>query len=462
MQFETESTICAIATGTPNATGSSGALRGALRISGSLTLEILRRLFKDLDQSLLESNHARRYPGRIELPELGCIAVDVFYWPDRRSYTGEPSAELHLLGAPILVEQIQQRVLASGARLARPGEFTLRAFLAGRMDLTQCEAVLGLIHAQGQREFQVALTQLAGGLATPLKQIRQDLINLLADLEAGLDFVDDDIAFVQPEEISGRIEHAQRQVSFLLEQLENRQGQGVDFQVAFVGPTNAGKSSLVNALSGTEISIISDIPGTTRDYVRTKVRWKGMQLDLVDTAGFESVLEPGPRAIAQEKTREILSDADLVVLCNSVQEQATSDNSEFFRQCPRLWGVWTKCDLPHQEQLHWNLSIERSFKLSVFSGEGLEALRQGLIQAIELWHQQSVDVVPMTGVRCKASLSTAAQSLTHAQEALLDSAGDEIVAGELRLAIGELGEVAGTVTSNDVLDALFSRFCIGK
>ncbi|MFM7926966.1 MAG: tRNA uridine-5-carboxymethylaminomethyl(34) synthesis GTPase MnmE, partial [Pirellula sp.] len=218
-----------------------GALRGAVRISGLKTRQILESLFPSLRQGFEATRHAKRFSTSIELPELGEIPLSIFYWPNHRSYTGEPAAELHLLGAPVLLDQVQIRVLESGARLAKPGEFTLRAFLAGRMDLTQCEAVLGLIHAHSQREFHVALSQLAGGLATPLKELRLDLINLLADLEAGLDFVDEDIAFVQEDEIIERLERAEQRIASLREQIEKRQGQGVEFQVAIVGPANAGK-----------------------------------------------------------------------------------------------------------------------------------------------------------------------------------------------------------------------------
>ena len=453
MQFETESTISAIATGT------QGALRGAVRISGPETLGVLESLFSELFESLRSARQARRYSGGLHLPNLGEIPVDVFYWPDSRSYTGQPSAELHLLGAPVLLDEVQARVLRAGARLAKPGEFTLRAYLAGRMDLTQCEAVLGLIHAHSEREFHVALSQLAGGLATPLKGLRHDLINLLADLEAGLDFVDEDIAFVQQDEIIERLESAEQQIGHLREQIEHRRAQGMEFQVAIIGPPNAGKSSLVNALSGAQVSITSSVPGTTRDYVRSRVHWDDVAIDLLDTAGLEVVFESGPRAIAQEKTSEVIRKADLVVLCASDQELA---NIEWLGQCDRLWGVWTKSDLRQDNELRWPIPVERIFTLSAQTGQGLAEFRQALIDAVKAWQQESLDVVPMTGVRCKSALGLAAQSLAHARQATLDSSGEEIVAGELRLALEELGQVAGTVANNEILDALFSRFCIGK
>lgn len=465
MQFETDSTISAIATGTPSATGGQGALRGAVRISGPEVLSLLVSLYPNLSRQLRDARHAKRYPSPLQIDQLGTIQTSLFYWPDHRSYTGQPSAEIHLLGAPVLVEAVQAKVLEHGARLARPGEFTLRAFLAGRMDLSQCEAVLGLIHAHSEREFQVALTQLAGGLSEPLKLIRSDLINLLADLEAGLDFVDEDITFVQQDEILQRLERAEQQVSKLQSQIENRHTQGLEFQVAFVGPPNAGKSSLVNALSGSEVSIISPEPGTTRDYIRSKVQWEGIKISLMDTAGMETVFQPGPRAIAQEKTLEVIHNADLVIVCNSVEEPNWIDT---LSDCKRLWGVWTKCDLLKNyptnwdSDRNWHPSVQRSFNLSAETNQGLADFRRAIIQAVQEWQEESLDVVPMTGVRCKSALFQAAESLAHARQATLDQAGDEVIAGELRLALEELGEVAGSVANNDILDALFSRFCIGK
>jgi tRNA modification GTPase len=471
VQLETESTICAIAT------GNQGALRGAIRISGPESRQVLESLFPSLIENLRTARHAQRYPSRLVLDRLGEISVDLFYWPDQRSYTGQPSAELHLLGAPVLLEQVQALLLQAGATLAKPGEFTLRAYLAGRLDLTQCEAVLGLIHAHSEREFQVALSQLAGGLACPLKDLRQDLINLLADLEAGLDFVDEDIAFVEQDQVITRLERAEQQVERLREQIEHRRGQGVEFQVAIIGPPNAGKSSLINALSDSEVSITSAQPGTTRDYVRSRVQWGDIVIDLLDTAGLEEVFGSGPRALAQERTWEVLGNADLVILCLSVPSEVDPSQRSIglpddlgldshtigsLSKCPRLWGIWTKSDLRPGWKSPWPMPAERTFTLSVQDCFGLDTLQEALAETVEDWQQVSLDVVPMTGVRCKSALARAAQSLAYARQSSIDQAGDELVAGEMRLALDELGQVAGTVANNDILDALFSRFCIGK
>ena len=491
MQFETDSTICAIAT------GREGALRGAIRISGPETCEVLGKLFPSLSSEWNQTQKARRFESELQTDGLGVIQVAVFYWPGVRSYTGQPSAELHMIGAPVILEQVQGMTLAAGARMAQPGEFTLRAFLAGRMDLTQCEAVLGVIHAQGEHAFQVALQQLAGGLATPLKQLRRGLIELLADLEAGLDFVDEDIEFVNRGEVIRRLIQAEDEVKALVEQIEHRRGQSVEFQVVLVGVPNAGKSSLVNAIAKKSVSIISDEPGTTRDYVRTRIQLGSALMDLLDTAGLESLDTAGlesldtqdkqspptassstsavtstPRAIAQEKTWEQLNEADLIVLCVPLDQADSSVGLDQARlqqalHGKRVWGVRTKLDCwsGSVEAIHklvWPIPVERTFCLSSVDRRGIDELMQGLEQAVGEWREESIDVVPMTGVRCREALVRGLESLRLAKEAAVESVGEEIIAGELRVALDELGQVAGTVANNDILDALFSRFCIGK
>jgi tRNA modification GTPase len=238
VRFETDTTICAIAT------GDEGAPRGIIRITGPKTIAILRDLFPNARESLLAHRYARVIEEVISLPQLGHFPVAIFCWPTDRSYTGQPSAELHMLGAPVLLREVEGRIISLGARLAQGGEFTLRAYLAGRMDLTQCEAVLGLIHAKGERAMRVALEQLAGGLSEPLKMLRRNLIELLADIEAGLDFVDEDIEFVSKADILKRLSQAATQLSDLQSQLSLRSGQQLVPRVVLAGLPNAGKSSL--------------------------------------------------------------------------------------------------------------------------------------------------------------------------------------------------------------------------
>src|SRR5262249_27089380 len=260
--------------------------------------EVVARCFR-ADDRAIELQHVRRAcviagqiirgPAADRPPwdqfQLPC---DLFLWPTRRSYTRQPLAEVHTFGSPPLLDAVLRALCDAGARLARPGEFTLRAFLAGRIDLMQAEAVLGVIDAADRRQLQSALEQLAGGLSRPLNGLRNDLLDLLADLEAGLDFVEEDIRFVSPEELAARLKSALDLLEQSSCQLAARgTGDGLA-RVALAGAPNAGKSSLFNALVGNSAAIVSAHPGTTRDYLVAKIDADGLPIELVDTAGVDT------------------------------------------------------------------------------------------------------------------------------------------------------------------------------
>lgn len=480
MRIETETTICAIAS------GDEGAPRGILRITGPDTIPLLQKLFASASDVFVNNRSARIFNASLTLPHLGNLPVSIFCWPTHRSYTGQPSAELHMLGAPILVREVEGALIAHGARLAQPGEFTLRAYLAGRMDLTQCEAVLGLIHAKGERAMRVALQQLAGGLSQPLQLLRRDLIHLLADIEAGLDFVDEDIEFVSKAEIASRLRNARNQLGDLQSQLTRRAGQQVVPRVVLAGLPNAGKSTLLNALSREEIAIASETPGTTRDYLRSRQVRGDLVFDLVDTAGVDDILpqgesDPGnlhgsdPDRQAQRETISQLHDAELILYCSAADTQGTDRDRACFHvvldhaPCD-VWRVITKSDLrtsvgltdesagTHVVSAH----VVSAHIVSAKRGMGLEELLEAVASYLTRRREIDQDVVPMTSQRCRESVERARQCIEDALTAVVSGSGDEVIAGELRMALDELGQVAGTVVNNDILDALFSRFCIGK
>lgn len=485
MRFDVESTICSIAT------GAEGAYRGAIRITGPNSVAIVQSAF---DSSRPEPDRfmnpipvaamdrdwqtptAIRFTRPLELPRLGSIEVDVFVWPDSRSYTGQPSVELHCLGNIVVLESIQSRLLEQGAILAQPGEFTLRAFLAGRLDLTQCEAVLGVIHASNERSLHVALLQLAGGISAPLQELRNSLVTLLADIEAGLDFVDEDIEFISSAEVQRRLEQANQITSDLLLQMDSRSGQTFALQVAIVGAPNAGKSSLVNALVDKHVSIVSDQPGTTRDYVRTRLDLDGAMVDLLDTAGMEVADDATPRGIAQQFTRQMLEQADLILHCRASDDCNNQDLQSLDIEKAKnaeVWFVKTKCDLvlPAIGLPATGLSpfaadsfdgYTRQWTTSVFEPGSIRLLTDAIREWAHNRQAGDAQVVPLTASRCVASLKAASHSIQLAKDALLRSVGDEVIASEIRVALDEIGMVAGTVYTDDILDALFSRFCIGK
>jgi tRNA modification GTPase len=381
---------------------------------------------------------------------------------------------LHTFGSPPLLEAACRTLCEAGARPAEPGEFTLRAFLAGRIDLTQAEAVLGVIDARGQLELRAALAQLAGGLAAPLASLRESLLELLAHLEAGLDFVEVDIAFITAEELDSQLAAAEEKVRRVAAQMVGRSRSGDEPRVVLGGWPNVGKSSLLNALAGAEAAIVSDLPGTTRDYVGVRTRLDGLECRLIDTAGVDVSLgdethndgEAGDKAVAaavaraaQSRTEQQAGDADLVLFCldasrplNDWERGELTASPNTARLC-----VLTKSDLPRRSDLH-----TEAISTSSRSGAGLDALRRAIRRELEISLASDAARVAATALRCRESLRLAAEGLARARDLACHELGEELVAAEVRAALNELGQVVGAVYTDDLLDRIFSRFCIGK
>lgn len=457
--LQLDETIVAIAS------APGGALRGIIRLSGSKALTYVTALLSNDEAAAVA---ALRLPHVIDvalqLPSCGrSLPARAYVWPTLASYTRQPTVELHLVGSPPLLDIVVRELVSQGARLATPGEFTLRAFLAGRLDLTQAEAVLGVIDASDRRQFDAALEQLAGGLAAPLKRVRSDLLDLLADLEAGLDFVEEDIEFVSPAAIAARLADAQAQVETSAQQLQSRRTQGAVPRVVLAGAPNAGKSSLFNALAGREAALVSETPGATRDYLVAEVEFAGLPALLIDTAGVDEHVTAGtPREIqvaAQahgQRQREL---ADVLLICLDSTLASHADipiGLEAFPETARL-VLHTKCDLPRKLP-----TAGDAWPVSARTGFGLPQLREAIRQALVARMHDESNAVAGTAVRCYDSLRLAAECLARATEVQQASAGDELLAIELRIALDELGKVAGVVYTDDVLDRVFGRFCIGK
>jgi tRNA modification GTPase len=493
MTLTLDDTIAAIAT------AAGGALRGIVRVSGPTAVEVVAACLADESarRSLAAVRGAEVVPAAMRIGlGAGTLPCELFVWPDARSYTRQPVVEIHTIGSPPVLDAVLRAVCAAGARLAGPGEFTLRAFLSGRLDLAQAEAVLGVIDAQDRRALDVALAQLAGGLSRPLGALRDALVDLLADLEAGLDFVDEDIEFVSASEVARRLEEAAREASAIAGQLGGRGERSGVPRVVLVGAPNAGKSSLFNVLCGST-AIVSPVAGTTRDAITARVEIEGVACELVDTAGVESggwglgagdwgaksgIRESGfgirgaegwivggeqadsIESAAQLQTKHRIAEADVEVWC---VDPATAPGAAWelvadVDVTKKQLLVVTKVDTVAQQSLPSPISNLQPLLTSSVTGAGMAELRGAIARAVYDSRHAESSVITSTAVRCQESLRLAIEAIEKARQLAVGRGGDELVAAEIRLALVELGKIVGVVYTDDILDRLFGRFCIGK
>lgn len=444
IHLDMEETIVAISS--PPGPG----LRGILRLSGPRAWPVVRSHFVE-EKPATPRRRTELRDGQLTIVGLRRpLRAAVAFWPMPRTYTGQDLVEIHTVGSRPLLELVLVSLLRNGARPAEPGEFTLRAYLNGRLDLSRAEAVLGVIHSQSRDQLDVALRQLAGGLTARIADLKERLLNVLAHLEAGLDFVDEhDVDPIGRAALADQLQTATGLVTEFRNQLEARgRPEGGFPRVVLVGPPNAGKSRLFNALVERGRAIVSPLPGTTRDYLHARCSFEGVAAELVDTAGVEDS-RCSVELQAQSLGRAQAAGSDLLLVC------VAADQPGFpiplpDRPCLR---IATKCDLaPAPADL---------IATSAATGLGLDHLRRAVGAFLR---SRSGEGDPMAGsaARCLDILSRAGRSLRSASQSLHAGTGDDLVAVDVRQAIEELGEVVGDVNSEEILDRIFSRFCIGK
>ncbi|WP_090980688.1 tRNA uridine-5-carboxymethylaminomethyl(34) synthesis GTPase MnmE [Paenibacillus sp. CF384] len=457
-----QDTIAAIST----AVGEGGI--AVIRVSGPEAVAESAKYFRSKSNIVTADSHTVHY-GHIVDPISGEVVEEILLTIMRgpRSFTAEDVVELSTHGGVVAVKRVLELLLRSGdIRIAEPGEFTKRAFLNGRIDLTQAEAVIDLIRSKSDRAFSVAMKQAEGMLSKKVKALRHNLIELLAHIEVNIDYPEHDVASMTSDYIRERCGEACAEIDRLLKTASEGKILREGIMTAIVGRPNVGKSSLLNALVQENKAIVTDIPGTTRDVIEEYVTLGGIPLRLLDTAGIRETADVVER-IGVERSRSALEEADLILFVLNVNEELHPDDRllmEQFRNRPVV-VLLNKTDLPvvmDTSEVEAIFSPEQIVRLSVLHEQGLETLEDVIKRMFFGGELESADLTYVSNVRHITLLGHACQSLVDAMEATDIGIPIDIVQIDVRTAWEQLGELIGDSVSDSLIDQIFSQFCLGK
>ena len=405
--------------------------------------------------------------------------VVVTYFAKPHSYTTDDIVEISAHGSPVVLRHIVEMALERGARLAEPGEFTMRAFLNGRVDLTQAEAVRDLIDSQTLYQAKVAAQQLEGALSRRLQPIKQKLVELIALLEAGIDFAEDDVSVPPGEQILRQIGEVRAPLEDLARSFAYGKLVHEGLTLAIVGRPNVGKSSLFNRLVERERAIVTATPGTTRDLVTETVAIGGIPVKLVDTAGIRRALDEA-ESIGIQKSMEALADADLVLVVLDASQPSTDEDKPLLVQVEQRTAivVENKADLVNSDLFTSSLKnagghdfsraeecpkkIDLHLRTSALTGEGIAELRAAILQHVTGDAGSSAESGFLTNARHQSLVRDSLTGLSHAEAAVQNRVPHEMLLLDLYSALRPLDEITGATTNDDILNLIFSKFCIGK
>ena len=466
MDQDLDDTICAVAT--PPGEGGIGIIRVSGKDAIALASQIVKpRRGRSLDILSTHTLHLSDIQTAVTVgssaPPENIDEALIVVMRGPHSFTGEDVVEIHTHGGPYVLQATCEALRQVGTRLAAPGEFTRRAFLNGRLDLTQAEAVLDTIRATTANSLRMAQSQLRGHLSQEVSRIRNELIRLLAHIEAGMDFVEEDITFVEIDEIQATLNKAFRELQRLVTTYEEGRVLREGIRVAIIGRPNVGKSSLLNALLQVDRVIVSPVPGTTRDVVDEVVNIQGVAMRIVDTAGLRHTHD----AIEQEgikRARDAVAQAELVLIVidssTGVGEEDRAVLQEVTDQ--KHLCVLNKCDLPLQVQVSDVENIGACVRVSARTGEGMDELRDAMRRCVLRGDFEPGESIVVSRARHHEALGRAKDSIENALHSVTNQPSGEVIALDIRSSLDSLGEMTGEVSGEDVLDHIFREFCIGK
>ncbi|WP_312767763.1 tRNA uridine-5-carboxymethylaminomethyl(34) synthesis GTPase MnmE [Epilithonimonas sp.] len=459
-----QDTICALATA-----NGIGAI-GIIRVSGNGSFEIVNRIFEGKNLEKVESHTVHYGFIKDENETIDEVMVSVFHAP--KTFTTENSVEISFHGSPYIGKKILEALINNGARMAKAGEFTMRAFMNGRIDLSQAESIADLIASENEASRKVALNQLKGGISNEISFLRNDLLNFTSLIELELDFAEEDVEFADRTALKSLLYKIEEKLNSLIESFQYGNAIKNGTAVAIIGKPNAGKSTLLNALLKEERAIVSNIAGTTRDIIEEILHIKGHAFRLIDTAGLRETSDE-IEAIGVKKAKEKVQNAEILVYLADAGTEDFSEDIEMIKSLLRedlkLIICATKIDevIPTQyeklEQIFRNeISTDFDFiKISAVENQNIQDLKNELSSYVEHLKSEEGNVV-ITNQRHYEALQKSLNSVKQVDEAVSLQITTELLAYELRNALEYLGEISGEFSNDEVLGNIFSKFCIGK
>ena len=459
-----QDTICALATA-----NGIGAI-GIIRVSGNQSFEIVNKIFEGKNLEKVDSHTVHYGFIKDEDETIDEVMISVFHAP--KTFTTENSVEISFHGSPYIGKKILEALIKNGARMAKAGEFTMRAFMNGRIDLSQAESIADLIASENEASRKVALNQLKGGISNEISFLRNDLLNFTSLIELELDFAEEDVEFADRTALKSLLYKIEDKLNSLIESFQYGNAIKNGTAVAIIGKPNAGKSTLLNALLKEERAIVSNIVGTTRDTIEEILHIKGHAFRLIDTAGLRETADE-IEAIGVKKAKEKVENAEILVYLADAGTEDLSEDVEMIKSLLRddlkLIICATKIDevVPtHYEKLEQifrnNISTDFDFiKISAVENQNIQDLKNELSSYVEHLKSEEGNVV-ITNQRHYEALRKSLNSVKQVDEAVSSQITTELLAYELRNALEHLGEISGEFTNDEVLGNIFSKFCIGK
>lgn len=458
-----DDTITAIAT----APGEAGI--SIIRMSGSESVDILDNIFKskkgvsikDFPERTLVYGHIVDTQKNKVLDEVLVVYMKAPY-----TYTKEDIVEINCHGGIVPTRNILELILRSGVRMAEAGEFTKRAFLNGRIDLAQAEAVMDLISAKTDKGFDVALSQLEGSISTKVKEVRSIILETLAHLHVSIDYTEEDIEEITYPELLSNMEIVNGKIKELLSTSETGKIIREGLNTVIIGKPNVGKSSLLNALLRESRAIVTNIPGTTRDVIEENLSVKGIPLKIVDTAGIRDT-EDLVEKIGVQRSKEFFNKADLIILVLDASDDLTKEDEEIIEHIKNRKAIvlLNKTDLPQrieEEQLKELLPNNRIIRVSILEEKGLNEIEEEIVNMVYGGHVKARETSFVTNVRHKNSLERALKSIEEGTDATQQNLPYDLIEVDIKDCYDALGEITGDTVDDNIIDKIFANFCLGK